>query len=292
MRVYRSTIVICLLVLSVGANAWMLAQRDAPPTSSVHSTSQGVRTLDGPVATRSTSVLAPVGVGDLLGKCHQQLVVANQALAAATEDQSQHIEPKKRFEEGARQPGMETRMSPLVERAISNVSGVIHYPVECRADLCQVRVSASTRDEANRVWRALTSDPTLRKASDGFSQDGGDPVIDVATGKGGFDVEIYLFTQSAANATAEIEALVEQFRASDAVASCASAGADVGVLEVRLSVDPERPTLIAAIGGDLGGTDVGRCISDKLLAALRDFKLPPGTRYGIVYASIVSPHGE
>jgi hypothetical protein len=152
-------------------------------------------------------------------------------------------------------------------------------------------VSASTRDGANRVWRALTTDPALRRDSDGFSEEGGEPLIDAVTGKGSFDVEMYVFTQSAANATAEIEALVQQFRASDAVTSCASSGSDRGVLEVRLTVVAEGPSLTAAIGGELGGTDVGRCISDKLLAVVREFKLSPGSRHGIVYASIASPHG-
>ena len=102
-------------------------------------------------------------------------------------------------------------MSPLVEKAVANVAGVKHYPLECRADLCQVRVSAPTRNAAEKAWRALSNDPGLRKDADGFMREGGDPVMDLVTGKGSFDVEMYLFTRSASNATSDIEALVQQF---------------------------------------------------------------------------------
>lgn len=240
----------------------------------------------------SSTVPATRAPGDLLGACQRQLVAANQALAAASESRAQEVEPRKRFEAGTREPGMETRMSPLVESAVANVSGVKQYPIECRADLCQVRLSARTRDAAEKAWRALISDPALRKDADGFMREGGNPVMDLLTGKGSFDVETYLFTRSAANATSEIEALVQQFRESNAVASCGSAGDDHGVLEAQLSIVPEGPTLTAVFGGDLAGTAVGRCISKGLLEAVNAFKPPAGSKYGVVYASIVSPHGE
>jgi hypothetical protein len=183
-------------------------------------------------------------------------------------------------------------MSPLVENALSSVHGVTAYPLECRAELCQVRVSGPSREAVGRAWQALNSDVRLRKEVDGYMREGGDPVIDLSTGKGGFDLEMYIFTRSAANATAEIHALVEQFRTSGAIESCAASGSDRGVLEVRLSVVPEGPSLSVALGGSLGGTEVGRCISEKLMEVVQQFQLPPGTSNGTVYAGITSPHGE
>src|SRR5882672_2040490 len=98
----RSTILGCLLALSVGVHVWTLTHRAEPVTP------RNVRPLDGPVAAHHAgTTLAPRGAADLLGNCHQQRVTASQALASATEDKAQLIEPKKRFERGVRQPGME-----------------------------------------------------------------------------------------------------------------------------------------------------------------------------------------
>lgn len=36
---------------------------------------------------------------------------------------------------------------------------------------------------------------------------------------------------------------------------------------------------------------VGTCISDAFVRELAGFQVPTGTRYGMVYASFVSPHG-
>lgn len=283
----RYRVVCCLLMLSASANVWMLVRQD---TATKLTTAPAIGSS--PDSRQRSASLAPQGPGDLLGVCHRQLVAASQALASATEHRAQQIPARKRFEEGTRQPGMEVRMSPLVEKAVANVAGVKQYPLECRADLCQVRVSAPTRNLAEKAWRALTNDPGLRKDADGFMREGGDPVMDLVTGKGSFDVEMYLFTRSASNATSDIEAFVQRFRASDAVASCGSAGADRGVLEVQLSIVPDGPTLTAAVGGDLAGTAVGKCISNRLSEMVSSFKPPAGTTYGVVYASIVSPHGE
>jgi hypothetical protein len=287
MQAHRSPILVGLLVFSASANVWMLTHRGTARTATV------LPVVNRLAETRQPTVsLAPSAPRELLGSCQRQLAEARQALTTATEDQAQLIEPKKRFTEGVRKPGMETRISPLVDNALSSVRELTPYSLECRADLCQVRVSAPSRDAAQRAWQALNTDPRLKKDFDGFMREGGEPVVDVTTGKGEFDVDLYIFTRSAADATAEIHGLVEAFRTSGVVESCAAPGNDRGVLEVRLSVVPEGPTLSAAIGGSLAGTDVGKCISERLMEAVQQFKLPPGTSNGTVYASIASPHGE
>lgn len=78
---------------------------------------------------------AEEGPGDLLGACHRQLVAANQALASASEDRAQQIAPRKRFETGTRQPGMETRMvTKEAGKSFSalGLSGASREPVETR----------------------------------------------------------------------------------------------------------------------------------------------------------------
>src|SRR6188474_3415020 len=133
MLVPRFRVVCCLLALSAGLNIWLLLQR-APTTHP-----ETARATDrSPDSRRPATSVALRASGDLLGSCNRQLVAVNQALASATEERAQQIEPRKRFEAGTRQPGMETRMSPLVEKAVANLSGVKQYPLECRADLCQV----------------------------------------------------------------------------------------------------------------------------------------------------------
>jgi len=287
-----SRLLVVALVVSIAINV-KLAMRSstgstvAPAVEHVHDSTSSVRAR----ARISQPVIETATNGALLDSCNAQLIAARGQLAAAQEELAQRIQQRVRFEEGEPAPAMEQRVRPLVETAISRLPGIVHHEVECRGLVCKVRVSAGTREEASRGWGALTQDPALRGLIDIFTSEAGEPVVDLASGKGGFDIDFYLNTRSAADATSEIQSLVDGFLSSGTIVRCAPSSLDRGVLEVKVSVLPDEARLAAAIGGTLAGTALGTCVSEAFAAELAAFEVPPGTKYGTVYATFVSPHG-
>lgn len=274
------------LAASAGLNAWLLL-RDPGSGRAPAPAAPAPRSAPGPAAPAG----APGVREAILDGCSRQLGAAQRELAAAQEALAQRIEPRARFQAGAREAGMEQRLAEPLRAALARVPAVAAVGVECRAEVCQLRLSAATRAEALEAWRALSRDPALGRLADGFMMEGGEPVMDAVSGRGGFDVDLYLMTRSAASAAGQLEELVAQLRASGAIERCGEAGADRGTLEARLTVVAGQAQPAVALGGSLAGTAVGRCIAERLESAAAATALPPGTKYGTVYASFPSPHG-
>lgn len=226
-----------------------------------------------------------------IDECSRELGDVRAQLMSAKEDLSQRIVPEERFESGSREMAMEAHLDPLVRAVVSKVPGLQLHDVECRTDICKINLGGRTRKDTLQGWKSIYSDPTIHGLADGFSTSAGEPVVDLATGRGGFDVETYIFTRSASDITRDLERLVSDFRANGHVNACGGIGPDAGTLEVRIKVDPEARRLLLLTGGDLATSALGKCIVDALRSAVERYQIPPTAKYGDVYASFVSPHG-
>lgn len=236
---------------------------------------------DGAVpVTRTVAQPAP------LASCSADLAATKHLLGQTRSALEQRVEAQVRFSAASREAALEGRMRPLIEQALAKQPGVTGE-VECRGDMCQVRVAAGTRAASKRAWEVLTKDPEIAGLADNFSMDAGEPVVDLATGKGGFETNFYVTTRALDDLSPELEALVTTLRGSAAVRACMRAVTDgaTGVLEVKLMLVSEDRRLAVALGGDLAGTEPGNCIAAVLRDAASRFDVPAGVTFGQAYAT-------
>lgn len=278
------------LAFSCGAHLWRsLAPRSDGTPSVRHQEQSASSASSGTSLTRPSVPGAPTN--DPLSLCSYQLQTARAELATATENLAQRTDPSVRFNGGAPEPEMEKVLTPLVANAVSRVPGAKVQNIECRSDVCKIRIGAGTRAAASEGWKAIYSDKALQRLSDGFSSSAGEPVVDLATGEGGFDMDLYVFTRSATDISAELQALVETFRSSGSIESCSRASNQQGTLEVRLTLQDSERTLSLTAGGTLAPSDLGRCIIGRLSEMTRSYQIPSTAKFGDMFATFVSPHG-
>ncbi|MBA3819524.1 MAG: hypothetical protein H0X17_11575 [Deltaproteobacteria bacterium] len=220
--------------------------------------------------------------------CTRELSETRLALSLTKGDLEQRIEAQSRFDGAEREAAVERRVQPAIERAIATMSGLTGN-LECRGDTCQVRVSAPTREHAKQAWKVFTADPDIASFADSFTMEAGEPVVDLATGKGAFEVDFFITTKSATDLTPRLEALIAGFKDSSAMTECSAIGREPGVLEIKLALIPDEARLALSVGGSLAGTSVGRCLVERLSALVNGFSIPPGVTHGQVYASFESP---
>ncbi len=221
--------------------------------------------------------------------CTRELSETRLALSLTKGALEQRIEAQSRFDAAEREAAIERRVGPAIERAIATMPGLTGN-LECRGDTCQVRVSAPSREQAKQAWKTFTKDPDIASFADSFTMEAGEPVVDLVTGKGAFEVDFFITTKSAVDLTPKLEALIAEFKDSAAMTECSAIGREPGVLEIKLALVPDEATLSLSVGGSLAGTAAGRCLVDRISALVNGFRIPPGVKHGQVYASFESPH--
>lgn len=245
------------------------------------------------IAHHQTPHPATTGRGGLpaapLESCAKDLAAAKLALGQTQSALEQRIDAQTRFDIASREQALEARMTPLIQAALTKMKGVSGQ-LECRGDMCQVRISASSRAEAQRAWEVFTKDEAIGALSDSFSMDAGEPVVDLATGRGAFESNFYVTTRALNDLSPQLEELIAAFRESDDFRQCGNglSGA-VGVLEAKLTLVADEKRITMAFGGSLAGTVPGGCISAKLEQAVAHFNVPAGVTFGQAYATF-APH--
>ena len=268
------------LAASVAANVWLY-----------EAVSAGRPVEARPVPTEATRPVARGAIRSVttpFAECIKGLSDTKAELARTQGDLESRIEAATRFAAAEREKALEERVTPAIERALARAKGITGT-VECRGDTCQVRVSADNRANAKAAWATFTTDPEIGEFADSFTMAAGEPVTDVVTGKGAFDVDYFITTKSTTDLTPRLEDLVARYRASSAAAACLAKSQDRGALEAKIALVADERTLSLAVGGSLAGTPIGKCLAAVLSTAVAAFEVPAGVTYGEVYATFEAP---
>ncbi len=172
-----------------------------------------------------------------------------------------------RFDRGKRDEGSERRFRSHIERILKGEGGISDWELECRDQICKVRVLAEDQE-----WlRQISQDQELRGSFRSYQAIGGSP--DAGEKRKWDDAVFQLNPEDEATAASALNRLLESFKASSALSDCTNGYQTSGTFEVLASLGESG--LSYRFVGTLVDTPAGRCIADRLQAAGAVARLPP-----------------
>lgn len=227
---------------------------------------------------------------ELAASCPQQLGAITERLAEAEQKLAERLDPEERWAQGGEPVVDEAELQAGLAKVFEGAPPGTSFDLDCRGSVCQIEV---TEREGGAVfdWNSKIQEGFLHERAQGYMMVGGTPTHDLVSGDALMVRRVYAEMNRAGTISGHevIEAALARFRDSGAPARCAAADPTPGFLSVRIDVAPAQRRLLHAIGGEVAGAAVGRCLAEALAAALDATEVPPHARSAARYLTITTP---
>ncbi|HUQ08335.1 MAG TPA: hypothetical protein VM261_37850 [Kofleriaceae bacterium] len=237
-------------------------------------------------AAKRDAVKRPAGAPPpLAATCEGQLAHLGERLAAAETKLEDRLTFDEIFERSSPTPDAEARLTPLVAKVFEKAPDGYSFDVECHGEICNVTVTEP--EHGDFEWGLKLQEDVYHSEGEGHAMYGKKPSHDPVT-KAALLVtktQVKLNGADTADGMPVLQSIVEQLRASGAIAQCA-AGGTRGYLTLQLWLAGDPSTITYEVGGTLASASAGQCVLRALDGVIAAATIPPRTRAAVLHHTV------